>query len=126
MRLLLDSQVLIWSLTRPERLQAGILKVMEQRTTTVWYSPVNLWELAIKRAKGRLDFDDGVVLAGIEEQSFRELPVLTRHGLAAAGLPQHHADPFDRMLVAQARCEELTLVSSDRMMRRYSVALLEA
>lgn len=126
MRLLLDSQALLWSLTEPGRLRAAARELIEHRSSIVWYSPINLWELAIKRAKGRLRFADDILLSGIEEQSFRELTVATRHALAAASLPQHHADPFDRMLVAQARCEELTLVSSDRKLRHYPVALLEA
>lgn len=126
MRLLLDSQALLWTLTQPGKLSAGSRQLLQQRTTNVRYSPVNLWELAIKRAKGRLQFADDVVLAGMEEQSFRELPIVTRHGLVAADLPPHHADPFDRMLVAQARCEGLTLLTSDRTLRRYPVDLLEA
>ena len=73
-----------------------------------------MWELAIKRAKGKFDFDDGVMLEVIEQQDFIKLPVTTRHGLEAAALPSHHADPFDRMLIAQARLEGLTLVTADR------------
>lgn len=126
MRLLLDSQAFYWSLTQPDRIHPRALEALEERATMVWYSPVNLWELAIKRAKGRLSFEDDVMLAGIEQQSYRELPISTRHGLAAAGLPPIHADPFDRMLVAQARMEELTLVTSDRTLRHYAVALLAA
>jgi len=126
MRLLLDSQAFYWSLMQPDRIHPRALEALEQRTTMVWYSPINLWELAIKRAKGRLTFDDDVMLAGIEQQAYRELPVSTRHGLAAAGLPPIHADPFDRMLVAQARTEDLTLVTSDRTLRRYAVTLMEA
>jgi PIN domain nuclease of toxin-antitoxin system len=126
LRLLLDSQALVWSLTEPSRLRAETLQCLEQRTTAIWYSPISLWELGIKRAKGRLRFSNEVLLAGIEEQSIRELPVFTRHAVAAAELPRHHNDPFDRMLVAQARSEDLTLVSSDRLLRQYPVAFLEA
>lgn len=126
MRLLLDSHALVWSLIEPDRLRAETLELLERRTTAIWYSPVSLWELGIKRAKGGLHFSDEEFLEGIQEQSFRELPVFTRHALAAASLPRHHGDPFDRMLVAQARCEDLTLVSSDRLLRRYPVAFLDA
>jgi PIN domain nuclease of toxin-antitoxin system len=73
-----------------------------------------------------LAFDDEAVLRTLAEQCFRELAVTTRHGLEAAALPPYHADPFDRMLIAQARLEGLTLVTSDRQFWRYRVLLMEA
>jgi PIN domain nuclease of toxin-antitoxin system len=92
----------------------------------VYYSAVSLWELAIKRAKGRFSFDDGEMLDAIKHQRFDELPISTRHGLEAASLPPHHSDPCDRMLIAQARLEGLTLVTSDRQFWQYRVLLMEA
>jgi PIN domain nuclease of toxin-antitoxin system len=125
-RLLLDSHVLLWFLTQPERLRRPAFAAIDDPTNEVSYSAVNLWELAIIRVKGRLQFDDDAMQAGIREQRFMELPITSRHGLAAAALPPIHGDPFDRMLVAQAMLEGLTLVTHDWLVRRYPVALMEA
>lgn len=125
MRLLLDSHAFLWALSMPDRLRSVTRKAIADPSTEVWYSPVNLWELAITRAKGRLRFDDEALQEGIREQRFAELPITSRHGLAAAALPRLHGDPFDRMLVAQAMLEGLTLVTHDWLVRRYPVALME-
>ena len=126
MRLLLDSNALYRFIAEPDRLRATVLAVIADPESDVCYSAVNLWELGIKRAKGRFQFDDQEMLRGIEDQQFRELPITTRHGLEAASLPLHHADPFDRMLIAQARLDGLTLVTSDRVFWQYRVLLMEA
>jgi PIN domain nuclease of toxin-antitoxin system len=125
-RLLLDSNALHHFVAEPERLKSAVVAAIADAASEVFYSAVNLWELGIKRAKGRLAFDDEAVLRTLAEQRFRELPVTTRHGLEAAALPPHHADPFDRMLIAQARLEGLTLVTSDRQFWQYRVLLMEA
>jgi PIN domain nuclease of toxin-antitoxin system len=125
-RLLLDSQALYWTVQEPRKLRPKTADLISDPATVVMYSAVNLWELAIKRAKGRLEFDDDAMLKAMREQKFSELPVVTRHGLEAGALPPHHKDPFDRMLIAQARLEGLTLVTSDRVFWRYRVLLLEA
>lgn len=126
MRLLLDSHALHWSVLDPGRLRSATVDVLTDPTNAVYYSAASLWELAIKRAKGRFSFDDREMLDAIGQQQFDELPILTRHGLEAASLPPHHADPFDRMLIAQARLEGLTLVTSDRQFWQYRVLLMEA
>jgi PIN domain nuclease of toxin-antitoxin system len=126
MKVLLDAHALLWALLQPETLKPRCRDLLSGEAERVCYSPVNLWELAIKRAKGGLQFDDAVVLQGLKEQEFDELPVTTRHCLEAAALPRLHGDPFDRLLIAQARVEGLTLISRDRLFRRYDVPLLEA
>jgi PIN domain nuclease of toxin-antitoxin system len=88
-------------------------------------SAASIWELAIKRAAGRLDFE-GDLIEEMAEVWFATLPVTAEHALAAAALPAHHDDPFDRMLVAQASLEGLTLVTRDRRMAPYRVTLLPA
>lgn len=122
----MDSHVLHWTVLEPDKLRAETAEALTDPATLVMYSAVNLWELAIKRAKGKFQFDDALVLEVIEKQGFQELPVTSRHGLEAASLPPFHADPFDRLLVAQARLEGLTLVTSDRTLRRYRVLLMDA
>lgn len=126
MRLLLDSHVLLWALLTPQALNERARDLLQDTANDVLFSAVNLWELAIKRAKGGIDFVDAVVLEAIEVQGFDEVPVTTRYGLAAAALPRRHNDPFDRMLIAQARLEGLTLVTRDRIFHDYDVDLLEA
>jgi len=88
-------------------------------------SAASVWELAIKRAAGRLNIE-GDLIEEMAEVWFAALPVTVEHALAAAALPQHHDDPFDRMLVAQAGLEGLTLVTRDRRMAAYRVTLLPA
>lgn len=126
MRLLLNFHALFWAILTPEKLRPETVDAITDPSSTVLFSAVNLWELAIKRAKGKFDFDDDVMLEVVKQQDFVELPVTTRHGLEAAALPPHHGDPFDRMLIAQARLEGLTLITSDRAMWAYRVLLLEA
>jgi PIN domain nuclease of toxin-antitoxin system len=125
-RLLLDSNALYRFVAQPERLSASAFAAIADPASDVFYSAVNLWELAIKRAKGTFTFDDHAMLQAVAEQHFHELPISTRHGLEAAALPPYHADPFDRMLIAQARLEGLTLVTSDRVFWQYRVLLMEA
>ena len=126
MRLLLDSNALFWFVIEPETLSEQAFATIDDPDSEVYYSAVNMWELAIKRAKGKLKFDDLQMLEAVGEQNFVELPVTSRYGLEAAALPPYHADPFDRMLIAQARLEGLTLVTSDRQFRQYRVLLMEA
>ncbi len=126
MRLLLDSNALFWFVIEPETLSEQAFATIDDPDSEVYYSAVNMWELAIKRAKGKLKFDDLQMLEAVGEQNFVELPVTSRHGLEAAALPPYHADPFDRMLIAQARLEGLILVTSDRQFRQYRVLLMEA
>src|SRR5215218_1364268 len=126
MKFLLDSHALHWTVLEPDNLKLATAEAVTDPGNAVFYSAVNLWELAIKRAKGRFKFDDEEMLDAIRDQGFDELTVTTRHGLEAASLPPHHADPFDRMLIAQARLEGLTLVTSDRQFWQYRVLLMEA
>lgn len=118
---LLDSHVLVWWLA--DQLDAEVTEAINHPDHVVWVSAVTPWELAIKRAAGRLDSPDDV-LEAIDEEGFRSLEITGAHGERAATLPAHHRDPFDRMLVAQAQAEDLTLVSRDRAFEQYEVDLL--
>lgn len=127
MRLLLDSHALLWFITEPERLRRSAFRAITDSANEVAYSAVSVWELAISRAKGRLRYTDDQMRRGIEAQDFTELPVISRYGPFAAALPPLHQDPFDRMLIAQAILEGLTLVTHDWLIRRYpAVSLMEA
>ncbi|MBX9701087.1 MAG: type II toxin-antitoxin system VapC family toxin [Acetobacteraceae bacterium] len=124
MRLLLDTHALIWAVSEPRRLPAAWHAAITALDATVFVSAVTAWEIAIKRALGRVNFPLEKLDATLEEAGFEHLPILAEHGIAAGGLPRHHGDPFDRMLVAQARLEGLTLVSDDAAIAAYDVRLL--
>lgn len=123
MRLLLDTHALIWAAGDPAMLSGAALEAMREPANDVFVSAVSGWEIAIKRARGRLWFP-GVDRAMLAALRLSELPVTLAHGTEAGGLPAHHRDPFDRMLIAQGRVEGLTIVSRDRVFTDYDVALL--
>jgi len=124
MRLLADTHVVLWWLADDERLNDDLKSVLDSEPD-VYVSAATVWEVAIKQAIGKLRAP--VDLAErVSESGFRELPILARHAAAAGRLPPIHRDPFDRMLVAQARSEDLMLVTRDANIRRYDVATLVA
>lgn len=121
--LLLDTHVLLWWLADHPRLTTSMRAAIAEPTSTVLVSAATAWEMSIKAALGRLDAPDD--LAGeLARQGFDELPVTMADGTAAGRLPRHHDDPFDRMLVAQARRLDATLVSADARLVPYDVRLL--
>lgn len=123
MKLLLDTHVLLWWLTDDPRLGPELRSAISDPDALVHVSAATVWEIAIKEALGRIDLDADLAVE-IEAGGFIELPIQARHALAAGRLPRHHGDPFDRMLVAQAREEQLTLVSQDGALAAYDVDLL--
>jgi PIN domain nuclease of toxin-antitoxin system len=123
MNVLLDTHVLIWW-DEGRRLASDARQAIEE-ADAVYVSAVSAWEVAIKTGLGRLR-PTRTVEEAASESGFLELPVTFRHAQRVTGLPPHHRDPFDRMLVAQAAVEELTLVTRDPVFVRYGVALIEA
>lgn len=85
----------------------------------VFVSSASIWEMAIKAGKGKLDVDVDLLVDEIKASKYRELPVRATHGAAVRHLPHHHGDPFDRLLVAQAWCEPLLLVTADSHLAQY-------
>jgi PIN domain nuclease of toxin-antitoxin system len=124
-RLLLDSQVVLWSLHKPERLATAASTAITDPANSVEVSVASLWELSIKQSIGKLTVQ-GDLREHLVRQRFSELPVLGVHALAVRDLPWHHRDPFDRLLIAQARCEGLTLVTADPAMSAYEVPIMSA
>lgn len=125
MKLLLDTHTMIWAFSEPRLLSAQARDAISTTENDVFVSVISPWEIAIKRSKKRLRAPEDLGDA-MEAHQFRLLPVLLRHTQAINSMPNHHGDPFDRMLVAQAIIDGLTLVTSDRVMRRYPVATLSA
>ena len=124
MRLLLDTHALLWWLDADPRLDPAAVSAIGD-ADTVMVSAASAWEIAIKQALGKLTGPDD--LAGeLVTNGFTPLPITVAHASTAGALPPHHPDPFDRMLVAQARLEGLTLVTRDPRLADYGVALLRA
>lgn len=118
--LLLDTNVLLWWLDGAERLSDAAVGSISDDSNDIVVSAATIWEIAIKKSLGKLAID-GDVRQHLKEQWFRELPIDGRHAAEVENLPWHHRDPFDRMLVAQARCEGLTLLTGDRQLAGYDV-----
>ena len=125
MRLLLDTHTFLWWLGESRRLGPKARSALSDPTNEVYVSAASAWEIAVKRAAGKLEAP-GEISSWIQDSDFRELPIEVEHAIAAAELPRHHTDPFDRMLVAQAQIDDLTLVVDDEQIRKYDVPQLDA
>jgi PIN domain nuclease of toxin-antitoxin system len=121
-RLLLDTHVFLWWRDDSRKLKTSARRAIAE-AQIVFVSAATAWEAAIKSALGRLQIPD-TVEAGVIDSGFEKLPIGFSHAESAARLPPHHADPFDRMLVAQAKAEGLTLVTHDRRLAPYEIEIL--
>ena len=121
MSFLLDTHVLLWAAGVPERLPAAARTLIEDPATELVYSAASLWEVALKSGSGRADFsvDPRLLRRGLLEHGYTELAVTGAHAVAVDTLPPIHKDPFDRLLVAQAQIEGITLVTADEVVGRY-------
>ena len=124
-RLLLDTHVLLWSLDDSPRLSRRLREVLEDPENDVFVSAASGWEIAIKRALGKLDAPHDLEV-GIREQSFTLLVITFQHAEQAGALPPHHGDPFDRLLIAQAQIEGLVLVTRDARIPLYGIRTMAA
>jgi PIN domain nuclease of toxin-antitoxin system len=123
MRLLLDAHILLWWLGDESLLPNSVRRAISIPENEVFISAATIWEIEIKRAAGKLEAPDGL-LEALKMNDFAVLSINGAHAIKAASLPPHHLDPFDRMLVAQAIMENLTLVSVDHKLKSYEVATL--
>lgn len=125
MRLLLDTHVALWALVDDPRLNAEARQRIASADTEVWVSAASVWEIAIKHSLGRGDMPLSAqqALAYFEAAGYALLPISAEHAVATGRLPALHADPVDRVLVAQALHEPLRLVTHDKLVARYSDAV---
>ena len=123
MNLLLDTHVLLWWLADSPQLDARHREAIADRRNGVWVSAASLWEIGIKMKLGKLE-GRGDLLEVLGRSGFQQLEIGWKHAEAAPRLPDHHRDPFDRMLVAQSITERLTLVTADSMADHYPVTTL--
>lgn len=127
MKLLVDTHTFLWSISEPERLSQPALEAIQDLDNERFLSIASVWEYAIKTSLGRLKTEggpDAALNTFMTKTRARLLPIDLTHALAVHKLPHHHGDPFDRLLVAQAQLEDLTLVSIDRELSNYDVAIL--
>lgn len=122
MKLLLDTHLLLWAAGSPDRLPELARSLFEDPGNELLFSAASLWEIAIKRGLGRSDFqvDARVLRRGLLDNGYDELAVTSEHAVAIDSLPPIHRDPFDRILVAQALVEGITLVTADETVAKYA------
>lgn len=125
MTFLLDTHVLLWAAGDPRRLTPGTRDLLRDPATELTFSTASIWEVVIKSALGRSDFrvDPRQLRDGLIQHGYRELRIDSEHALAVGQLPPIHNDPFDRILVAQAQVENITLLTMDEKLARYPVAI---
>lgn len=126
MNLLLDTHVLLWALDNNPTLSPVARTAIVDGHNVVFVSAATAWEITIKKALGKLQAPSGDYLEELKRHRFTPLDITTEHALAVERLPMHHADPFDRILVAQAQIERLTLVTRDSRILAYSIQTIEA
>lgn len=121
MKLLLDTQILLWAAGQPERLSAAARKLLNNRRNELLFSAASLWEIAIKKTLGREDLrvEPRLLRRGLLDNGYIELPITSEHAVSIDALPRLHKDPFDRLLLAQATSEGITLVTADAQLARY-------
>ncbi|MGA2373858.1 MAG: type II toxin-antitoxin system VapC family toxin [Candidatus Korobacteraceae bacterium] len=121
MKLLLDTHLLLWAAGEPERLSAKARRLINDTHNELLFSAASLWEVAIKRGLGREDFkvDARLLRRGLVDNGYNELPIISDHVVAIESLPPIHKDPFDRLLVAQATVEGVTLLTLDPIVAQY-------
>ena len=121
MKLLLDTHLLLWAAGNPDRLSDAARSMIENPENELLFSAASLWEVAIKRGLGRDDFhvDARLLRRGLLDNAYSELPSGSDHGVATESLPPIHKDPFDRILVAQAIVEGITLLTTDSLVAQY-------
>lgn len=121
MKLLLDTHLLIWAADSIERVPAGARVLMSDPENELLFSAVSIWEVAIKRGLNRPDFqvDARLLRRGLIDNGYTELPIKSEHAVAIDALPPIHKDPFDRLLIAQALVEGITLLTNDATVAQY-------
>lgn len=121
MKLLLDTQLVLWAAGQPERLSARAKRQLNDPGNELLFSAASLWEIAIKTSLGRDDFrvEPRVLRRGLLDNGYVELPITSEHAVNVDALPPLHKDPFDRLLLAQALVEGITLLTADEQLARY-------
>jgi PIN domain nuclease of toxin-antitoxin system len=120
-KLLLDTQLLLWAAGRPERLSVAARRLLNNPRNELLFSAASMWEITIKNSLGRDDFrvEPRVMRRGLLDNGYKELPITSEHTVNVDGLPSLHKDPFDRLLISQALIEGIVLLTADAQLARY-------
>ncbi len=124
MQYLLDTHVLIWWITADRRLSTRSISLIKNHRSTIYWSTASSWEITIKYALGRLEFDEPperLIPSELKRNQIETVDIKNRYAFLAGQLPAHHKDPFDRMLIAQATIESLEIISNDSILKSYDV-----
>ncbi len=124
MKFLLDTHVLIWSLQDSHRLSSSARAIIGDTNNIIYVSSATIWEIAIKTSLKKLNLSVDEILQTLQHSEYTQLPITFSHAAKVAELPYHHSDPFDRILIAQALTEELTLITCDDKITQYELSLL--
>lgn len=126
MKLLLDTHILLWAASEPERLSNKAKTLIENTENQLYFSAASLWEISIKNKLGRADFkvDLAVFRRNLLDNGFEEVAITSAHAVGVDALPNIHKDPFDRMLIAQTAVEGITLMTADSVVAEYPVAVV--
>ncbi len=121
MKLLLDTQMLVWVAAQPELLPKKALRLIADKENELFFSPASLWEIAIKSGLNKPDFsfDARILRRELLDNGYRELAISSLHAVGVSDLPNLHKDPFDRLLLAQAKAEGISLLTSDTILSGY-------
>lgn len=121
MKLLLDTHLLLWAAGLPDRLSSAALEMINDPANELLFSAASIWEVAVKRGLGRSDFqaDPRLLRRGLLDNGYGELPVVSAHVVIIESVPPIHKDPFDRLLIAQAAVEGITLLTTDSVVAKY-------
>ena len=126
MKLLLDTQILLWAVARPELLSEQARQLLTDEDNEIYFSPVSLWEVAIKNSLSRPSFqvDPKILHAQLLARGYHEIAIIGLHATAVSDLPLLHKDPFDRLLLAQAKTEGISLITSDATLSAYPAPVI--
>ncbi len=125
MQYLLDTHVILWWLTNPENIHTKAKKIIKDRTNNVYVSCASFWEMAIKKSICRLTLPHNL-LETVSAENFKILPILSDEALGVADLPLIHVDPFDRLLIIQAKLHDLVIITRDSKISEYPVVTITA
>lgn len=124
MNYLLDTHILLWWLSDPKKLNSQVKEIISSTNNEIYISAVSAWEIAIKKSLKKLKAPDNLIEL-IKSKDFLLLPIQFNHALFVEKLPRIHDDPFDRLLIAQCLCDQLTLITSDQIIPKYKILYLK-
>jgi PIN domain nuclease of toxin-antitoxin system len=125
MQYLLDTHVFLWWLTTPEKIHAKAQKIIRDKSNDIFISSASFWEMSIKKSLGRLTIPHNIMETTTSE-NFKILPILPEECIGVADLPMLHSDPFDRLLIIQAKLQNLVFITKDKKIAEYPVVTLKA